>query len=140
MSKEGVLFINYQEDKVKIDPFSKGVYLTPFEFSTLAIIDMEGNRITDFRSQPTMTAGQDEFLGLYVVVSKNPRRCEYVVRSVGGKPIQAIQWQSSPASTHVLYLKWEKLILPSLLPWRSLKTRQPSPNMARKPRTVSSRS
>ena len=102
--KEGVLLINYQEDKVKIDPFSKGVYLTPFEFSTLAIIDMEGNRITDFRSQPTMTAGQDEFLGLYVVVSENPRRCEYVVRSVGGKPIQTIQWQSPPASTHVLYI------------------------------------
>ena len=51
-----------------------------------------------------MTAGQDEFLGLYVVVSENPRRCEYVVRSVGGKPIQAIQWQSPPASTHVLYI------------------------------------
>lgn len=108
-TKEGVLFINYQEDKVKIDPFSKGVYLTPFEFSTLAIIDMEGNRITDFRSQPTMTAGQDEFLGLYVVVSENPRRCEYVVRSVGGKPIQAIQWQSPPASTHVLYINGRSL-------------------------------
>ena len=65
---------------------------------------MEGKRITDFRTQKTLTAGQDEFLGLYVVVSENPRRCEYVVRSVGGKPIQAIQWQSPPASTYVLYI------------------------------------
>ena len=103
-TKEGVLFINYQEDKVKIDPFSKAIYLTPFEFSTLVIIDMDGNRITDFRSQKTMDSGQDEFLRLHV--SENPKRgpAEYVVRPVGGKPIRTIQWQSPPASTHVLYI------------------------------------
>ena len=108
-TKDGVLFINYQEDKTKFDPFSGTIYLTPFEFSTMVIIDMDGERITDFRSQPTLTSGQDEFLGLYV--SENPKTgpTEYVARPVGGKPIQAIQWQSPPASTHVLYINGKSI-------------------------------
>ena len=103
-AQNGVVIVNYIEDEAMYEPFSGSYYLTPFEFSTLVIIDMDGNRITDFRSQPTMTAGQDEFLGLYV--SENPKKgpAEYVVRPVGGKPIKTIQWSSLPAAQHILHV------------------------------------
>ena len=103
-AKNGAIIVTYKEGDINMDPFPHTYYLTPFEFSTLVITDIDGGRITNFRSQPTMTSGQDEFVGLYV--SENPKTgpAEYVVRPVGGKPIKTIQWQSPPASTHVLYI------------------------------------
>lgn len=107
--KDGVLIIHYQEDKTRLNPLSKFIYLTPVEFSTLVIIDMDGERITDFRRQKSLTAGKDEFLGLCVRELPQSRSFEYVARPVGGKPIQAIQWQSPPASTHVLYINGKSI-------------------------------
>lgn len=107
--KDGVMIIHYQEDKTRLDPLSKNIYLTPFEFSTLVIIDMDGERITDFRRQKSLTAGKDEFLGLCVRELPQSRSFDYVARPVGGKPIQAIQWQSPPASTHVLYINGKSI-------------------------------
>ena len=107
--KDGVMIIHYQEDKTRLDPLSKNIYLTPFEFSTLVSIDMDGERITDFRRQKSLTAGKDEFLGLCVRELPQSRSFDYVARPVGGKPIQAIQWQSPPASTHVLYINGKSI-------------------------------
>ena len=65
--------------------------LTPIEFGTLEIFDMDGNPVKDFRTQRTMDASRDEFLGLYVKVSSN--LSYYVVRPIGGKPIKSISWK-----------------------------------------------
>lgn len=77
--------------------------LTPAEFKTLEIFDMDGNPVKDFRTQNTMNADRDEFLGLYVKVSS--RIMYYVVRPIGGKPIKSISWKEEPfGGVHSLLL------------------------------------
>lgn len=65
--------------------------LTPIEFGTLEIFDMDGHPVKDYRTQRTMDARKDEFLGLYVKVSS--KLSYYVVRPLGGKPIKSISWK-----------------------------------------------
>ena len=75
---------------------SKQYTLTPGEFKTLEIIDMDGNQVKNFRTQSTMSTDKDEFLGLYVKVSN--RVTYFVVRPLGGKPIKSISWQNHPVN------------------------------------------
>ena len=74
-------------------PVDRLYTLTPDEFKTLEIIDVDGNQVKDFRTQRTMDARIDEFLGLYVRF--NNRVFYYVARPIGGKPIKFISWQDN---------------------------------------------
>ena len=74
---------------------TKQYTLTPAEFKTLEIIDMDGNPVKGFRTQRTMDARKDDFLGLYV--RESARISYYVVRPLGGKPIKSISWKKQPS-------------------------------------------
>lgn len=70
---------------------SYGETIGPEDYKTLKVIDMDGNPVTDFRYQRTMTAGKDDFLGLYLRTSLTT--FYYLVRPMGGKPIRSITWR-----------------------------------------------
>lgn len=74
-------------------PVDRLYTLTPAEFKTLEIVDMDGNQVKDFRTQRTLDVRIDEFLGLYVRF--NNRDFYYVARPIGGKPIKFISWQDN---------------------------------------------
>lgn len=74
-------------------PVDRLYTLTPDEFKTLEIIDVDGNQVKDFRTQRTLDVRIDEFLGLYVRF--NNRDFYYVARPIGGKPIKFISWQDN---------------------------------------------
>lgn len=74
-------------------PVDRLYTLTPAEFKTLEIVDMDGNQVKVFRTQRTLDVRIDEFLGLYVRF--NNRDFYYVARPIGGKPIKFISWQDN---------------------------------------------
>ena len=74
-------------------PVDRLYTLTPDEFKTLEIIDVDGNQVKDFRTQRTLDVRIDEFLGLYVRF--NNRDFYYVARPIGGKPIKFISWRDN---------------------------------------------
>lgn len=76
-----------------VKPVDRLYTLTPDEFKTLEIIDVDGNQVKDFRTQRTLDVRIDEFLGLYVRF--NNRDFYYVARPIGGKPIKFISWQDN---------------------------------------------
>ena len=71
---------------------SYGATIGLADYKTLKVTDMDGNPVTDFRYQRTMTAGKDDFLGVYIRESRF--REYYLVRPTGGKPVRSITWRN----------------------------------------------
>ena len=82
---QGTVSQSYEDDS-----FGETIGLE--DYKTLKVIDMDGNPITDFRYQRTMTAGKDDFLGIYIRTSLTT--FYYLVRPMGGKPVKSITWRN----------------------------------------------